>query len=196
MKNLSPTVVQKNSGPRLVCYPHTREQTTAVMGLAVVHGSDYTHLQNMSSTFIKIVVNPNICPMVDVGAKHSHTVIKIKVRLCFDVCPTEPCHRIALNRLTAISDLPPGSILSPPSPLWLARVTGLFKVLPPTCRIVPESEKQKPSGSSFPHRSVASFEARKLEPKGSKCLAAMLDGTKYSRKKAPVKQGLNPSWRR
>ena len=121
---------------------------------------------------------------------------KPTVRLCFDVCPTEPCHRIALNRLTVIADLPPGSILSPPSLLWLARVTGLFKVLPPTCRIVPESEKQKPSGSSFPHRSVASFEARKLEPKGSKCLAAMLDGLEYSRKKAPVKQGLNTSsWR-
>ena len=106
--------------------------------------------------------------MVNVGAKHSLTVIKIKVRLCLNACPTEPCHRIALNRLTAISGLPPGSILSPPSPLWLARVTGLFKVLPPTCRIVPESGKKKPSGSSFPHRSVTSFEARKLEPKGSR----------------------------
>ena len=42
-----------------------------------------------------------------------------------------------------LSPLPPGSILSPPSLLWFARVTGFFKVLPPTCRIVPESGKQK-----------------------------------------------------
>ena len=114
---------------------------------------------------------------------------KPTVRLCFDVCPTEPCHRITLNRLAVIADLPPGSILSPPSPLWLARVTGLFKVLPPTCRIVPESGKQKPSGSSFPRYGVSPIRDRKPEPKGSRCRAVTLDGVEYRRKKAPTQVG-------
>jgi hypothetical protein len=36
------------------------------------------------------------------------------------ISSSEPCHRIALDRLFE----PPRSILSPRSPLWLARVTG------------------------------------------------------------------------
>jgi hypothetical protein len=57
----------EESGPRLVCYPHTREQTTAVMGLAVVHNYIIEHTsKRMSTTLINIVINPNKCPMVNV----------------------------------------------------------------------------------------------------------------------------------
>lgn len=43
----------------------------------------------------------------------------------------------------------------------------VFNKQPLTYRIACESGKKKPSGSSFPHRSVVSFETRKPEPKGS-----------------------------
>ena len=84
-------------------------------------------------------------PLVNVGAKHSHTVVLPRFRHAWMLSPSEPCHRVALPRLAELMtdnrhllSLPPGSRLSPPPPLWLARVTGLFNRPPPTYRIACE----------------------------------------------------------
>jgi len=70
---------------------------------------------------------------------HSLTVFKNNSSLCA-ACITHQSYvfAFALDRLKDLTALPPGSILGPPSPLWLARVTGLFKTLPLTYRIVSE----------------------------------------------------------
>ena len=60
---------------------------------------------------------------MNVGAKHSLTVVKTKVRLCLDESSfcMEPCHR---NRTIPDCFNHRALGISPRSPLWLARVTG------------------------------------------------------------------------
>jgi hypothetical protein len=45
------------------------------------------------------------CLLVNVGAKHSLTVVKTKVRLCLDACLSEPCHRLALSQTVSTTAL-------------------------------------------------------------------------------------------
>jgi len=66
---------------------------------------------------------PHNCPLVNVGAKRSLYREKSQTPLRFDVCPSEPCHRLRWTDLQAFA-LPPRSILSPRSLIWFARVSG------------------------------------------------------------------------
>jgi hypothetical protein len=73
-------------------------------------------------------------PFGDCLSKAKPYRIKMKFRSASITCLSEPCHRIASDRLKGfwgayarLLSLPPSSIPSPLSPLWFARVTGYLR---------------------------------------------------------------------
>jgi len=127
------------------------------------------------------------CLLVNVGAKHSLTVIKIKVRLCLDACLSEPCHRLARPRLFQ----PPRSRTKPTLPDLACSCIGVSQSQPSTYRIA-LSKRKNPMmfwwGKSRWHgQSVSS-------PRVFRVSSAVVTHPRHFFHAPPKNHGVNCSW--